>query len=155
MAVLNLGQVSHSHYWARGSFLLTLNAHIFLTFFLFSFLFLIYSGPAFNILIIKTNGTGDRSSSLICSTTDEGHSLPESSTFLSFHHYMSSDANQQSWVFFGFSDKCEMCLKVLGGNNYIFYVISKLKMAVILAIFLHFCEILNILDKNETYYFLM
>ena len=46
-----------------------------------------------------------------------------------------------------FCDKCEMCLKVVGGNNYIFYVIYKWKMAVILsrilAIFLHFCEILN------------
>ena len=27
--------------------------------------------------------------------------------------------------FFGFSDKCEMCLKVVGGNNYIYYVIYK------------------------------
>ena len=27
--------------------------------------------------------------------------------------------------FFGFSDKCEMCLKIVGGNNYIFYVIFK------------------------------
>ena len=27
--------------------------------------------------------------------------------------------------FFGSSDKCEMCLKIVGGNNYIFYVIYK------------------------------
>ena len=50
-----------------------------------------------------------------------------------------------------------MCLKVVGGHNYIFYVIYKWKMTVILsrilAIFLHFCEILNIHDKNETYFF--
>ena len=26
--------------------------------------------------------------SLVCSTSDEGHSVPESSTFLSFHHNM-------------------------------------------------------------------
>ena len=56
-----------------------------------------------------------------------------------------------------FNDKREMCLKVVGGNNYIFYVISKWKMTVILsrilAIFLHFCEILNIRDKNEMYCF--
>ena len=60
--------------------------------------------------------------------------------------------------FFGFSDKCEMCLRVVGGNNYIFYVIYKCRSTVILsrifAKFLHFCEILNIRDKNETFYFL-
>ena len=51
-----------------------------------------------------------------------------------------------------------MCLKAVGGNNFIFYVIYKWKMTVIssriLAIFLHFCEVLNILYKNETYCFL-
>ena len=50
-----------------------------------------------------------------------------------------------------------MCLKVVGGNNYIFYVIYKWKMTVILlrilVIFLHFCEILNIRDKNEIFCF--
>ena len=56
-----------------------------------------------------------------------------------------------------FSDKCEMCLKVVGRNNYIFYVIYKSKITVILsrilAIFLHFSEILNFRDKNEIYCF--
>ena len=50
-----------------------------------------------------------------------------------------------------------MCLEVVGGNNYIFYVIYKWKMTVILsrilAIFLHFRKILNIRDKNEIYCF--
>ena len=58
---------------------------------------------------------------------------------------------------FGFNDKCEMCLKVVGGNNNIFYVIYKWKVTVILsrilAIFLHFRKILNIRDKNEIYCF--
>ena len=34
---------------------------------------------------------------------------------------------QSRFFFFGFSHKCEMCLKVVGGNNYIFYVIYKWK----------------------------
>ena len=59
--------------------------------------------------------------------------------------------------FFGFSDKCKMCLKVVGGNSYSFYVIYKWKMTVILsrilAIFLHFCEIRNIRNKNEIFCF--
>ena len=59
--------------------------------------------------------------------------------------------------FFGFSNKCEMCLRVVGGNNYIFYVICKYRSTVILsqifAIFLHFCEILNIHDKNKLFIF--
>ena len=50
-----------------------------------------------------------------------------------------------------------MCLTVVGGNNYIFYVIYKWKITVILsrilAIFLHYREILNIRDKNEIYCF--
>ena len=50
-----------------------------------------------------------------------------------------------------------MCLKVVGRNNYIFYVIYKWKMTVILswivAIFLHICKILNIREKNEIYCF--
>ena len=60
-------------------------------------------------------------------------------------------------VFF-FSDKCETCLRVVRGNNFIFNVIYKWKTTVILsrilAIFLHFCEILNIRDKNEILCFL-
>ena len=59
--------------------------------------------------------------------------------------------------FFGFSDKCETCLRVVGGNNFIFNVIYKWKTTVILsrilAIFLHFREILNIRNKNEIYCF--
>ena len=56
--------------------------------------------------------------------------------------------------FFGFSDKCEMCHRVVGENNYIFNGIYKWRtteiLSQILAIFVHFCEILNIRDKNET-----
>ena len=56
--------------------------------------------------------------------------------------------------FFGFIDKCEMCLRVVGANNYIFNDIYKWRtteiLSQILAIFVHFCEILNIRDKNET-----
>ena len=58
--------------------------------------------------------------------------------------------------FFRFSDKCEMCLKVLGGNNYFFMPFTSEKWLIIsriLAIFLHFCEILNICNKNEIYCF--
>ena len=55
--------------------------------------------------------------------------------------------------FFGFSDKYEMCLRVVGGNNYIFNDIYKWRtteiLSRILTIFLHFCEILNSCDKNE------
>ena len=44
----------------------------------------------------------------------------------------------------------------MGGNNYIFSDIYKWAeiLSRILAIFLHFREILNILDKNENYMFL-
>ena len=60
--------------------------------------------------------------------------------------------------FFGFSDKCEMCLRVVGRNNYIFNDIYKWRtteiLSRILAIFLHFREILNIRDKNENNRFL-
>ena len=58
--------------------------------------------------------------------------------------------------FFGFSDKCEMCLKVVGGSNYIFMSLTSEKWLIlsrILAIFLDFCEILNIHDKNEIFSF--
>ena len=50
-----------------------------------------------------------------------------------------------------------MCLKVVGENNYFFVSFTSEKWLIlsrILAIFLHFCEILNIRDKNETYCFL-
>ena len=49
-----------------------------------------------------------------------------------------------------------MCLNVVGGNNYIFMSFTSEKWLIlsrILAIFLDFCEILNICDKNETYCF--
>ena len=63
-----------------------------------------------------------------------------------------------SQVVFGFSDKYEMCLKVVGGNNYIFLCHLQVKMTVILSqilvLFLHFYEILNIRYRNETYCFL-
>ena len=46
----------------------------------------------------------------------------------------------------------------MGANNYIFNVIYKWRtteiLSRILAIFVHFCEILNIRDKNETSSFL-
>ena len=35
--------------------------------------------------------------------------------------------------FFGFSDKCKTCLRVVGGNNFIFNVIYKWKTTVILS----------------------
>ena len=51
-----------------------------------------------------------------------------------------------------------MCQRVVGGNNYIFSDIYKWRtteiLSRILAIFVHFCEILNIRDKNETCSFL-
>ena len=34
--------------------------------------------------------------SLMCSTADRGHSMPESSIFLLFHHYISDEAHLQS-----------------------------------------------------------
>ena len=51
-----------------------------------------------------------------------------------------------------------MCLRVVGGNNYIFksFISEKrLILSQILAIFVHFYKILNIRDKNETFCFLM
>ena len=52
-----------------------------------------------------------------------------------------------------------MCLRVVGGNNFIFNAIYEWKTTVILsrilAIFLDFCEILNIRNKNEILVFFL
>ena len=54
------------------------------------------------IEILNISGTLCLSSAveqgLICSTADEGYIVSESSIFVSFHYYMSSNANQLSEV---------------------------------------------------------
>ena len=54
--------------------------------------------PKMSVVRVQLPGTLCPSSAVYCSYSDEGHSVPESSISLSFHHYMPNDANQLSEV---------------------------------------------------------
>ena len=100
------------------------------------------------------------------SNHDRVNFLVEISSGFSFNHktnvrksgpHSSPVIIQPESAFFGFNDKCEMCLKVVGGNDYIFYIICKCRSTVILsrifAKFRHFCEILIFAIKQNFLFF--